>query len=170
MARNIEIKARVADLPALEHRAAKLANEGRRIIHQDDTFFHCPEGRLKLRDFGNGQAELIFYRRANEAGPKTSFYRITPTRDPEGLRETLTLAYGEMGRVVKQRTLYLIGRTRVHLDQVQGLGDFMELEVVLADGEDEAHGLNEAKELMEKLEVRQGDLVEGAYLDLLLPQ
>ncbi|MEE4637287.1 MAG: class IV adenylate cyclase, partial [Wenzhouxiangella sp.] len=138
MARNVEIKAKVAEFAQLEARAQQVAEGSPEQIQQDDTFFHCPEGRLKLRDFGNGEAELIFYRRADEAGPKTSFYRITPTRDPEGLRETLALAYGELGRVVKRRTLYLAGRTRIHLDRVQDLGDFMELEVVLADGEDEA--------------------------------
>lgn len=170
MARNIEIKARVLDRQGLEQRAAEIAKQAPQRIAQDDTFFHCPNGRLKLRDFGNGTAELIFYRRADDSGPKTSFYRITPSHDPEGLRDTLTLAYGELGRVVKQRTLYLAGRTRIHLDQVQGLGEFMELEVVLADDEEEAEGLTEAKALMRALAIRQSDLVEGAYLDLLLAQ
>jgi len=170
VARNVEIKAKVAEFAQLEARAQQVAEGSPEQIQQDDTFFHCAEGRLKLRDFGNGEAELIFYRRADEAGPKTSFYRITPTRDPEGLRETLALAYGELGRVVKRRTLYLAGRTRIHLDRVQDLGDFMELEVVLADGEDEARGLTEAQELMQKLGIQPSDLIEGAYLDLLLAQ
>ncbi len=168
MARNIEIKARVADRSRLEALVRRLSDRGPEVIHQDDTFFHCAEGRLKLRDFGNAQAELIFYRRADKAGPKTSFYRITPSSDPEGLRATLSLAYGELGRVIKERTLYLTGRTRIHLDQVQGLGDFMELEVVLADSEDEEQGLIEAQNLMHELEIVESDLIEAAYLDLLL--
>jgi len=167
MARNIEIKARVADRSKLEALAQRLADHGPELIQQDDTFFHCPDGRLKLRDFGNGRGELIFYRRADETGPKTSFYRITSTTDPASLRATLALARGELGRVVKQRTLYLAGRTRIHLDQVQDLGEFMELEVVLADGEDEAAGLEEAKALMDELGVAETDLVHGAYLDWL---
>ncbi len=167
MARNIEIKARVADRGKLEALARRLADHGPELIQQDDTFFHCPEGRLKLRDFGNGQGELIFYRRADETGPKTSFYRITPTADPDGLRATLGLALGELGRVVKQRTLYLAGRTRIHLDQVQDLGEFMELEVVLTDDEDETAGLTEAKTLMASLGLAETDLMEGAYLDWL---
>ncbi|MFP4334653.1 MAG: class IV adenylate cyclase [Wenzhouxiangella sp.] len=167
MPRNIEIKARVADRTVLEQRAAALADQGPISIFQDDTFFICPEGRLKLRDFGDGCGELIFYTRADATGPKTSFYRIAPTNDPAALRETLRLALGERGRVVKQRTLYLAGRTRIHLDQVEDLGDFMELEVVLAEGEDEAAGRREADQLMDQLGIAPGQLVEGAYLDLL---
>jgi adenylate cyclase class IV len=170
MARNIEIKARVADRATLEDSARRLADHGPELIQQDDSFFNCPDGRLKLRDFGNGKGELIFYRRADEAGPKTSFYRITPTADPAGLRDTLTLALGELGRVIKQRTLYLVGRTRIHLDRVQDLGEFMELEVVLAEGEDEAAGLEEARRLMAALGVAETALVQGAYLDWLKRQ
>lgn len=134
MHRNTEIKARVPDLDALTRRVAPLATAGPTAIAQDDTFFACPNGRLKLRDFGDGHGELIFYQRADQTGPKTSFYRITTTAEPDRLREVLTLAHGQTGRVRKQRTLYLVGRTRVHLDRVEGLGTFMELEVVLHAG------------------------------------
>lgn len=167
MARNIEIKARVADRDALEQRAVALADEGPVPIFQDDTFFACPEGRLKLRDFGDGRGELIFYTRADTTGPKTSFYRIAPTTEPAALRETLRLALGERGRVIKHRTLYLAGRTRIHLDRVESLGDFVELEVVLDRGEDEAAGRREADDLMARLAIAPGQLVVGAYLDLL---
>lgn len=167
MPRNIEIKARVDSLPELRQRAAALAGEGPVEIAQDDTFFHCDLGRLKLRAFSAQRGELIFYRRANESGPKESFYVVTPTADPDGLREALTLAYGQSGRVIKQRTLFLVGRTRVHLDRVQDLGDFMELEVVLADGETSEDGFAEATDLMACFGIEESQLVEGAYLDLL---
>lgn len=167
MARNVEIKARVEDREWLEQAAAALADRGPEALFQDDTFFHCPDGRLKLRDFGDGTGELIFYQRADASGPKTSFYRIAPTSDPAALRDTLGLALGERGRVVKHRTLYLAGRTRIHLDRVESLGEFMELEVVLADDEDEAAGLAEARRLMEQLGIGADQLIEGAYLDLL---
>ena len=166
MARNIEIKARVDSLDALALRVASVASEGPIEIVQDDTFFRCDGGRLKLRIFANGQGELIFYRRADQAGPKESFYLHSPTSAPDSLRESLALAYGEAGRVRKRRTLYLVGRTRVHLDRVEGLGEFLELEVVLAEGEAAEAGVREARELMEKLGVRPSQLVEGAYVDL----
>lgn len=169
MPRNVEVKARVRDWPALSERVRAQASEGPTEIDQDDTFFACENGRLKLRAFSDGRGELIFYRRSDESGPKASFYVRTPTATPDSLRDTLSLAYGQSGRVRKHRTLFLIGRTRVHLDQVEGLGDFMELEVVLVEQEPPASGIAEAHRLMGSLGVSDADLVEGAYLDLLNP-
>lgn len=166
MARNIEIKARVTDLTDLSARVAALATDGPFEIAQDDTFFACPNGRLKLRQFDPSRGELIFYQRPDQAGPKTSFYRITTTTEPGTLREVLTLAHGQTGRVVKQRTLYLVGRTRVHLDRVEGLGEFMELEVVLSEDEPTEAGQQEARELMQQLAVDASHLIEGAYVDM----
>jgi predicted adenylyl cyclase CyaB len=167
MARNIEVKARIASIGAVAPTVAAVATQGPIEIVQDDTFFHCESGRLKLRTFTATQGELIFYRRANEQGPKESFYVRTPTASPESLRECLRLAYGEAGRVVKHRTLYLVGRTRVHLDRVDGLGHFLELEVVLQEGERAEAGIQEAHSLMAQLGVERSHLVEAAYVDLL---
>jgi predicted adenylyl cyclase CyaB len=167
MPRNIEIKACVADMHALAARAAAIADSGPVEIPQDDTFFRCDNGRLKLRVFESGLGELIFYRRPDAHGPKVSFYVLSPTASPDTLREALTLANGQEGRVVKHRTLFLVGRTRVHLDRVQGLGDYMELEVVLADDESTDAGTREAHALMARLQVPADCLVESAYHDLL---
>ncbi|MEP7283103.1 MAG: class IV adenylate cyclase [Rubrivivax sp.] len=166
MARNIEIKARIASVESLLPSVAALASEGPVEIAQQDTFFRCEAGRLKLRDFLNGTGELIFYRRANQAGPKESFYLRSETSTPEILRQSLALAYGESGSVSKQRTLFLVGRTRVHLDKVQGLGHFLELEVVLSENESSEVGTGEAHELMAKLGIESHQLVEGAYVEL----
>ncbi|MFY3597372.1 class IV adenylate cyclase, partial [Achromobacter xylosoxidans] len=136
-------------------------------IAQDDTFFACPDGRLKLRAFSDGTGELIFYRRADDTGPKESFYVISPTSSPDTLRDALGLAYGVIGRVRKQRLLFMAGRTRIHLDRVEGLGEFLELEVVLRDGESAEAGMAEARELLASLRIAPEQLVSGAYLDLL---
>lgn len=167
MPRNVEIKARIVSVDALRTAAAALADSEPTRIDQDDTFFACAIGRLKLRDFGDGRGELIAYRRADEAGPKTSTYVRTPTDDPAGLRDALTRALGAIGRVRKRRILYLAGRARIHLDQVDRLGAFVELEVVLADDEPEAQGVAEARRLMGALGIDRLACVEGAYLDLL---
>lgn len=170
MPRNIEIKARLADeqaLAAVGACAARSATDGPHEIVQDDTFFHCDNGRLKLRTFEGGGGELIFYRRADAAGPKESFYVLAPVAAPDPLRRALTLAYGTVGRVRKRRTVYLVGRTRVHLDRVEGLGAYLELEVVLRENEAAEDGEQEARSLMEKLGVAPAQLVEGAYVDLL---
>jgi predicted adenylyl cyclase CyaB len=170
MARNVEIKARIENVAILTPRVAELASEGPLEIAQDDTFFNCAAGRLKLRAFSNDAGELIFYRRVNQTGPKESFYLRSPTSSPGSLRESLSLAYGQIGRIRKYRTLFLVGRTRVHLDRVEGLGHFLELEVMLVDDEPAEQGVREAGELMERLGIQPGQLIEGAYLDLLAQQ
>ena len=167
MARNIEIKARIESVDAVAAKVAALADHGPTEIEQDDTFFACERGRLKLRAFSATDGQLIFYQRANQAGPKESFYVISPTASPDSLREALTLAYGQAGRVRKHRTLYLVGRTRVHLDNVENLGHFLELEVVLSDGERHEPGVEEAHRLMAALGISATHLIEGAYVDLL---
>jgi len=170
MSRNVEIKARIQSVALIAPKVAALATEGPLDLAQDDTFFKCETGRLKLRAFSNDAGELIFYQRVNQSGPKESFYLRSPTSSPENLRESLSLAYGQIGRIRKYRTLYLVGRTRVHLDRVEGLGHFLELEVQLVDDEPPEHGVREAGELMEKLGIGPEQLIEGAYLDLLLGQ
>jgi predicted adenylyl cyclase CyaB len=167
MPRNIEIKARVADIEALTAKVTAIADQGPIEIIQDDTFFTCAAGRLKLRTFTVGQGELIFYRRNNQTGPKESFYVRSPTAAPETMREALTLAYGQAGRVQKRRTLFLVGRTRIHLDRVSGLGNFLELEVVLDEREPVESGAREASQLIAQLGVEPSQLIEGAYVDLL---
>lgn len=167
MPRNIEIKARIESVETTVPVAAALADEGPIEISQDDTFFACSEGRLKLRVLGDDTGELIFYRRPDRPGPKESFYLVSPTTTPDMLRECLSLAYGQAGRVIKKRMLFLAGRTRIHLDRVEGLGDFLELEVVLKEGESASAGVAEAEGLMAKLGVQPDRFVEGAYVDLL---
>lgn len=166
MSRNVEIKARVADLAAVERHAAGLAT-GPTVIHQDDTFFAGSRGRLKLRELADGSGQLIHYQRPDAAGPKVSDYVLSATLEPATLREALTRAYGVLGRVKKVRRLYMAGRTRIHLDQVEGLGSFVELEVVLREDEAADHGHREAQALMRSLGIGADDCVEGAYLDLL---
>jgi predicted adenylyl cyclase CyaB len=167
MARNIEIKAHIESVEALLPKASALATEGPTEILQDDTFFRCANGRMKLRVFSNEEGELIFYQRADQQGPKESFYVRSPTSSPATLREALTRAYGQAGRVEKHRTLFMVGRTRVHLDQVKHLGHFLELEVVLQEGESPEVGVQEAHNLMARLGVEPSQLIEGAYVDLL---
>lgn len=169
MARNIEIKARVADAAALRERARALATAPEQLIEQDDSFFVLPagRGRLKLRQFADGSAELIHYQRADDTGAKASDYVRVPVGDGEACREALSRALGLLGRVRKRRVLLMAGRTRIHLDAVEGLGDFMELEVVLQDGEADAAGVAEAEALMQALGLADAPRLAGAYLDLL---
>lgn len=167
MARNVEVKARIDGIEALLPRARALADGPAQRLLQDDTFFACTRGRLKLRDFGDGTGELIHYERRDADGPKLSDYVRAPTADPAALREALARAHGVIGRVRKTRWLLMCGATRIHLDDVDGLGAFVELEVVLREGQTEAEGAAIARELLARLDVEPSRLVAGAYLDLL---
>ena len=171
MPANVEIKARIPSVEALLPLAQSLSDDKHlQRIHQDDTFFAVPHGRLKLRVFGDGSGELIHYHRPDATGPKLSDYVLVPVADPDSLRDALVRACGLVGRVRKHRILVLVGPTRIHLDQVEGLGDFLELEVTLKHGEPEADGTAIAHELMARLGVQPQQLLEGAYLDLLRAQ
>jgi predicted adenylyl cyclase CyaB len=167
MARNVEIKARIADLATIRANAVALASGPMEIIDQTDTFFVVPQGRLKVRAFSDGSGELISYERANEQGPKESTYTRVACEDARMLLEALSRVLSVRGIVSKRREVFLIGRTRVHLDRVEGLGCFVELEVVLAPGEAVDEGYREASNLLRSLEVSERDLVAEAYNDLL---
>lgn len=167
MPANIEIKAHARNFDEIRRRAEALSDQPMQVLPQEDTFFHTAQGRLKLRILSANHGQLIYYTRPDREGPKRSDYHISLTSDPANLKRVLELAYGIRGVVRKTRYLYLVGQTRVHLDDVEGLGQFMELEVVLREGQSDADGQAIAEELMARLGVERGDLVEGAYMDLL---
>jgi predicted adenylyl cyclase CyaB len=167
MATNIEIKARVKDMDAVRAIAERLSGMPCTVLLQEDTFFHSPRGRLKLRVLRPDHGELIYYEREDAAGPKRSEYFIAATDNPASLKAVLTRCLGVRGIVRKRRSLYWVGNSRVHLDEVEGLGPFLELEVMLAAGQSEEQGQKTARELMTSLGIQDADLVEGAYIDLL---
>jgi adenylate cyclase class IV len=164
--RNVEIKARLDEPERTRELAAKLADTGPERIEQCDTFYPVEQGRLKLRELGDGSAELIWYERPDRGGPGESRYTVVPTEHPARLGEALRRALGERGVVRKRRELFLVGRTRIHLDRVDGLGDFLELEVVLENGEGRERGEEIARSLMRELEIQPDQLVDVAYVDL----
>jgi predicted adenylyl cyclase CyaB len=166
MPSNVEIKARVGDAAKLFARAQVIADHGPVEIFQDDTFFACATGRLKLRWLSPSEGQLIFYQRADAKAPKESRYVIVPTATPDLLRDTLIAALGLRGRVRKKRLLFMLGNTRIHLDDVADLGHFLELEVVLRNSETAAQGAAIARDIMERLGVDADDLVDRAYVDL----
>ena len=168
MPRNIEIKARLTeDIEAVLPRAEALSGAPAQVLQQDDSFFQVPHGRLKLRAFADGSAELIHYHRADTQAAKASDYVRTPVADADGLREALVRACGSAGRVQKTRWLCLVGATRVHLDRVAGLGDCMELEVVLDGAQSDADGTAIAEDLMQQLGLGAAPRIAAAYVDLL---
>jgi adenylate cyclase class IV len=167
MSRNIEIKAKVDNLDAARTRAAAIASGAPQLIDQRDTFFVVARGRLKVRTFADGSGELIAYERANERGPRQSTYTRAACSDAAALCEALARVLPVRGVVNKRRELFLAGRTRIHLDRVEQLGSFVELEVVLAEDESPEAGQREAHALLESLAISENELVPDAYIDLL---
>lgn len=162
MRTNVEIKAKVENSEALIDRIETLCDTPAEMITQEDTFFHTPKGRLKLRVVDSGQSQLIYYDRKDTLGPKISRYKIATVSDPVLMKSALTTALGIRGVVKKERRLYFIGNTRIHLDCVEGLGNFLEIEVVLAERQAMEDGRTRAADLMKQLEIREEDLRPGA--------
>jgi predicted adenylyl cyclase CyaB len=167
MAKNIEIKARIQDKNDCIAIAERLSGAEAEIIKQEDTFFNCDKGRIKLRVFSKEKGLLIFYNRPDITGPKISEYHTTFTNEPDRLLCVLEKSYGSCGKVCKTRMLFHIGRTRVHIDLVDSLGDFMEFEVVLKEHENIIDGETKAKELMALFNISEADLISGAYVDMM---
>jgi len=171
MGANIEVKARIRDWERQYAEAERLAGEQATMIEQVDTFFNAPTGHLKLRQFSPESGELIFYQRPDQPGPKLSEYSITATNSPLSLCETLAQAFGVSGELRKRRWLFLSHRwdahTRIHLDEVKGLGRFIELEVVLAPGQAPEEGEEIAERFRAALDIQDDDLIDCAYVDLM---
>ncbi|MBN1505183.1 MAG: class IV adenylate cyclase [Candidatus Eisenbacteria bacterium] len=167
MATNIEIKAIVRDAERFRAAARKVSDSDETIMEQEDVFFDSPGGRLKLRLLSPSSGQLIYYERPDNAGPRPSDYFLFETPRPDSLLEVLGKALAVRGRVKKTRSLYMSGAARIHLDEVEGLGTFAEIEVVLVPGQSAQEGASIADHLMKKLGIQRGDLVAGAYIDLL---
>jgi predicted adenylyl cyclase CyaB len=167
VARNVEIKALVASLDAIRMNVQSLASGPVEVLLQTDTFFMVPDGRLKVREFSDGTGELIAYHRPNVRGPRTSVYTRCACQNAKALADTLSRVLPIRGIVAKRREVFLVSRTRVHLDEVDGLGSFVELEVVLSDAESAEDGEGIARELLLALEIPESGLIAEAYIDML---
>jgi homotetrameric cytidine deaminase len=164
--RNVELKAVDPD-PARSLAAAReLGAEDHGVLRQRDTYFRARSGRLKLREEEPGGATLIQYDRPDAAQARESRYRLTAVPDPDDLRAALDAALGTLVVVDKERHLLLWEGVRIHLDTVQGLGSFVELEgVAPADSDLSAEHAKVAR-LREALQI--GDVLTDSYSDQLL--
>ncbi len=167
MGTNVEIKARVKNTDRLRCRIEAISDAPCVELWQEDVFFTVPNGRLKLRSGSSEYGELIYYEREDAIDPKPSRYLLAKTTDPAALQAVLTTALGFRGSVRKRRSLYRVGGTRIHLDKVEGLGTYLELEVVLDQEGSVEEGRKIALDLMRDLDVDPADLLSGAYIDLL---
>lgn len=167
--RNIEIKARVGSEEEFERRIAIakiLTNSCGELIEQRDVFFNTKNGRFKLRYLQPpARSQLVWYERPDVAGPKLSKFNATELDQPEIMEKILQHTNGVLGVVAKKRYLFMYDRTRIHLDKVKGLGNFMEFEVCLLPEQTIEEGQAVADKLMAEFSIKKEDLMTGSYFD-----
>jgi predicted adenylyl cyclase CyaB len=174
--RNIEVKARLEHPQAVHERLRAHAACFITTLHQRDVFFAVPVGRLKLRfvaatvagarNDSTDSAELIFYQRADTPELRGSDYERVAIADGMALWRSLKAALGVIGEVRKVRQLYTLENVRIHLDTVEGLGDYLEIEAVLDDDHDEAQCRAAAQALLEVLQITPAAYESRAYIEL----
>lgn len=167
--RNVELKARDRDPEATLAAALRHGAEDRGVLRQKDTYFAAREGRLKLRVQDDG-ATLIAYARADEAAARTSAYHLVAVPDPDALAAALDASLGTVVVVEKFRRLLLWEGVRIHLDSVEGLGTWVELEAVAPADSDLADEHRKVAELRAVLDMKDEDVVAQGYAALLLAQ
>jgi adenylate cyclase class IV len=169
--RNIEIKARCNDLSAAREPAKRAGAEFCTIERQLDTYFRCEGGRLKLRLAETGRlrrAEIVRYNRADTSGPRASSYTVRPVRWPRLTRWWLSTRRGIKVEVLKKREIWLWRGVRIHLDEVEGLGSFVELEAVVDDIGDESEARRRCMHMIGALGINESDMLENSYCDMKL--
>lgn len=165
--RNLELKARYPDLERAHRLAHQLGAEPRGTLHQRDTYFHTPKGRLKLRETARETAQLIAYLRPDHLRARTSRYHLVPVPEPEQLAAALEATLGIRAVVEKRRDLFLYRNVRIHLDDVSALGTFLEFEAVLAPDDSEADAIDLLADLRRTFGISDDLLLAGSYADLL---
>jgi len=168
--RNIEIKARLRDPDVAEAIAVRLCGpEPHLNVRQVDTYFRVPAGRLKMREVTGSteRAEMVFYLRPDQTGPKHSEYEVVRIPNATELKRLLTVALGILTVVDKRRIVYLYENVRIHLDRVKGLGTFLEFEAVMPDGVPDKEGEAQVLHLMSEFHIAETDLLEASYSDML---
>ncbi len=170
MSENIEFKARVPDYEEMKSAVQRITQARPSLLEQKDVYYKVKKGRAKLRTVNLGRHELIIYRRNDIAGPKSSKYIRIRIRHYKLVNGIMSSLFGVRGVVRKQRTLFLKSNVRFHLDRVEGLGDFMEIEYIVAPLEDKEKAKKEVDQLLQALHIREDMLITHSYIDLLTDQ
>lgn len=165
--RNIELKTRCRDLDGARRIVQTLRPRQSPRQVQTDTYFRVGRGRLKLREIQGNRAEVIWYDRPDAAEPRPSDYVISPVAEAASMKALLAAAHGVRGEVRKVRDVYLYHNVRIHLDRVEGLGDFIEFEAVITGVGQEADSMSVLERLRDALDLKADDVVPQSYSDLL---
>ena len=165
---NVEIKAKCTDTSFIRNYLVKAGADFKGVDEQTDTYFNVSNGRLKLRE-GNIENNLIFYERSDQSGPKSSHFQLVKIEDANGLKEVLTKSTGIKVVVKKRREIYYIKNVKFHIDEVPGLGSFVEIEAgnILADlSSDQLK--EQCNFYISQFGIKKEDMIEISYSDMLL--
>lgn len=162
---NLELKASIPSIDLARTAARRCGAEFSGVLVQEDTYFRVPRGRLKLREIAGDRSELIYYERPDTSHERWSSYSTVPIVEPGGLKEQLSSALGVRVIVKKRRELFLLDETRIHLDEVEELGTYLEFEIPVRD---QLEAYSQMKFLREQFEVDDGSIFTGSYSDLIL--
>ena len=165
---NVEIKAICNDPSRVRDYLITHNARFKGIDEQTDTYFNVNEGRLKLRE-GNIENNLIFYNRNNQAGPKSSHFHLVKIEDSRGLKEVLERSCGVKMIVRKRREIYYIDNVKFHIDEVYGLGSFIEIEAgnILAD-KTEGQLSEQCNFYLKEFAIKEEELIAESYSDMLM--
>jgi predicted adenylyl cyclase CyaB len=166
--KNVEIKAKCFDPEKAERILLENGADYKGLDYQLDTYFNVKNGRLKLRT-GNIEKSLIYYNRPNQKGPKRSTFNLYKSVNLEELKPLLESSLGIMVEVKKRRKIFFLDYVKFHIDEVEGLGSFVEIEAGNLEIErtvDELRNLCEY--YMKLLEVKEENLVNISYSDMLM--
>jgi adenylate cyclase class 2 len=165
MPKNLEIKACIPSLQSAL--AACVRIRARRIdtLKQTDTYFNVKKGRLKLREINGRKCELIYYERTNRKGSRYSDYVVIPLEEPRAMKLVCDLLFGVKTIVKKSRILFLYRNARIHIDEVKGLGSFVEFEVLVNRGKEQAKRLMDI--LILEFGISRQSSIAGSYVDML---
>lgn len=162
---NLELKAKIASTTSVSQIAEDIGATYITTMLQEDTYFHSTKGRLKLRVINEDKAELIFYDRDEKTNYRLSEYQIYPIEEKDLMKKILQLAYGIRLDVKKKRQLFIYKNCRIHIDSVDGLGDFLEFEVLLNNSDE--NGKELMKFLYDKFSGEFLSILQDSYSDLL---
>ncbi|MDX1660516.1 MAG: class IV adenylate cyclase [Gemmatimonadota bacterium] len=162
---NLEIKARTADLNEHRARLRRLEADRQGVERQEDVYFRVPRGRLKLRRSSRDGAHLIAYLRPDEGRHRESRFHRLPVADPDGLEAALDAMLGSGARVIKTREVWWWRSVRIHLDEVETLGSFVEMEARLDEIGDPDEAAERIERLIEALGIEARRLVDGSYAE-----
>ncbi|MCK5630590.1 MAG: class IV adenylate cyclase [Nanoarchaeota archaeon] len=165
---NIEIKAKSENQDDIREILKSRNAEFKGVDHQIDTYFKVNLGRLKLRE-GTIENFLIHYQRENKEGPKQSDIILFKSDPKSSLKEILTKALGVLVVIDKKREIYFIDNVKFHIDIVEDLGTFVEIEAIDDDGSiGRDKLLEQCQSFLDLFKISQEDMISVSYSDLLL--